>query len=309
MMVINDLRGAGLFQSREKRFFKVLGQCSEMLEYLCPQQQMKSVMLNPPSFMATMFSFLKPIMPKKALAKIAICPGETLLGAFGDCPFAKAYWPQENVPDFLGGTHKIPENHRLFVAPAAPIEDNVELQLAPKRSWKEEVSVPAEKAKVELQFMCMPHGMAMMPGIEVIVKFVPTTAAGDPDSGRERVIMEKTLFKPQEGRVRREWSVDGPGLVVANLWNPAIGKHKTLRYALKLLGTTRKAQEEAKAATAVAAKELAAVAAALDAEPEEPKSHAGYSTQNHAESATTTAATTAITTTTTAGIDSPVRPQ
>jgi hypothetical protein len=257
VLVINDLRGAGFFASREKRFFKVLGQSAEMLEYLCPQQQMKAVLMNPPIFMSAMFGFLKPLMPKKALAKVSVCHGETLHGAFGDCPFAKMWWPEQNVPDFLGGQYRVSEGHRLFVAPAAPVEAAQELEILPQMQETLELTVPTEgEARVAFQLMCLPHGMALHPGVEMKASFMSLGALADGADTVGRVIMPAALWKVQDGRCSREWVVNGPGVVAVILSNQSKGRHKQVRYSLQLVaadvGNVKPGAEAATAAVAMA---------------------------------------------------------
>eukprot|EP00929_Paragymnodinium_shiwhaense_P114535 TRINITY_DN82987_c0_g1_i1.p1 TRINITY_DN82987_c0_g1~~TRINITY_DN82987_c0_g1_i1.p1 ORF type:complete len:434 (-),score=120.91 TRINITY_DN82987_c0_g1_i1:103-1404(-) len=249
MMVVNDLRGAGLFASREKRFFKVLGQAGEMMEYLCPQQQMKAVLLNPPAFVSSMFRFMKPLMPAKALAKVSVCRGDTLCEPLGSCPFAKMWWPDCNVPDFLGGARKVPEGHRLFVKSAAPVDGSTELSMRPRTSQTLEVAVPESGGEVqhlvEFQLMCLPHGLALHAGVEVSAVFIAMSALTS--DGTESVcgqeLLPKRTIKQQDGRLKLDFRVKGPGAVGVTLRNASNARHKEVRYSLHLVPVPSAAEE------------------------------------------------------------------
>lgn len=256
MIIINDLRGAGLFQSREKRFFKVLGKSAEMMTFLCPQQQMRAVMMNPPPFMSVMFRFLRPIMPRKALAKVAVCRADTFESPIASCPFSSVWWPAANVPDFLGGEYKVSEGHPLYVSHAVSVQGAAtDVTLLPKETRMFELQLPPGEVKAQFQLTCLPHKMAMNPGVEVSARYAPlaeedvkVTGALDEDvsaaaaeaasaimEGKEVMAME--VVKVDAGRKIWEWPLAGPGVLCVQVRNPSggvPGTKKPIRYALQV---------------------------------------------------------------------------
>lgn len=254
MIIINDLRGAGLFQSREKRFFKVLGKSAEMVTFLCPQQQMRAVMMNPPPFMSVMFRFLRPIMPRKALAKVAVCRADTFENPIASCPFSSIWWPAANVPDFLGGEYQLTEGHPLFISHAVSVQgEATDVVLLPKETRMFELQLPPGEMKAVLQLTCLPHKVAMNPGVEVSARYAPlaaedvrvcgaldeeVSAAGSEAAsatmeGREAMPME--VVRVDAGRKVWEWSFAGPGVLCVQVRNPSRGvpgTKKPIRYSL-----------------------------------------------------------------------------
>lgn len=215
---------------------------------------MKTVMLNPPAVMSLMFRLVKHVMPKKALDKVSVCPKDTFSEPIGTCPFAQAWWPAANIPDFLGGQYKVPEGHALYRETALPVEEAVSLTLLPKETRNFDITLGAETGKVQLQFTCLPHKFARNPGVEVSVNFTPLKVEdiANFDSGQvqdaikstnmsvteSRPLMPMEVVKTDAGRVCKEWDLCGPGIVECIVRNPSggfPGTRKPLMYTLRML--------------------------------------------------------------------------
>ena len=88
----------------DTRYFKGLGEASNVSEYVYPQLLRRSVIFNPPSFFSTVFAFIRPFMSAKSLEKTTLCPGRTAARpSFSACPFASALFDGADLPTFLGG--------------------------------------------------------------------------------------------------------------------------------------------------------------------------------------------------------------
>mmetsp|Transcript_98032 Transcript_98032/g.218600 ORF Transcript_98032/g.218600 Transcript_98032/m.218600 type:complete len:330 (-) Transcript_98032:314-1303(-) len=263
MVTVNDFRGVSLFGSREPRLFKALGELSEMAEYLCPQAVMRTVMLNTPTYASVLFRFAKPFMPKKALAKVGVCPADTLQGQVSTCPFMRENWGADCCPDFLGGKVKLPEGHPLFMKQTQPIEGFVELVIKPETSHLIELELPVGGpngggADVEWSILCLPHGFALNPGVTVsawlmaIDDMTPEASAAmmssmktDPDSEdppEKELEVAKALqtsvpCTPDGGKCDAVWRAvwQGPAMLTVAVHNPSRMRSKTVRYALRAL--------------------------------------------------------------------------
>merc|ERR1712176_1675230 len=74
-------------------------------------------------------------------------------------------------------------------------------------------------------------------------------------------LMGATACKPQDGRLRREWTVQGAGVVMVQVRNPSNSRHKDLLHALQLLDKTPTSVE---ANVATAAELAVAMARAIN---------------------------------------------
>eukprot|EP00401_Gymnodinium_catenatum_P039747 CAMPEP_0117526268 /NCGR_PEP_ID=MMETSP0784-20121206/36197_1 /TAXON_ID=39447 /ORGANISM="" /LENGTH=431 /DNA_ID=CAMNT_0005322489 /DNA_START=60 /DNA_END=1355 /DNA_ORIENTATION=- len=264
MVTVNDFRGVSLLASRERRLFKALGDLSTMAEYLCPQAVMRTVMINTPSFMSLLFRAVKPILPKKALDKIAICPADTLRDDISTCPFMREYWESSCCPYVLGGTAKVPRSHPMFLEEAAPIEGFSEFDVKPETSMILDIAIPAARdgqpdaSDVEWSVLCQPHGWALgQPGVRVSAWLIPMESltpnvvaameasmkADDEDEMPEpeletlQMLQNNAACVPSDGKCLSTWKgLKGPAVVAVAVHNPSRLRTKTFRYALRIGG-------------------------------------------------------------------------
>jgi len=107
-ILIFDMDKVSFSKVMDRRGGKVYGPVSKACANYYPQLQSKFVMINTPSWMSIVWQFVKRIMPKRNVDKMAVCPGNTLKGDVSKCPYVKKYFDVEKLPDFLGG--KCPES-------------------------------------------------------------------------------------------------------------------------------------------------------------------------------------------------------
>ena len=96
--------------SRDKRFFKALGDSSKLSEVMYPQLQGVSAMTNIPSLFKMLFKVASVFMSKRTLEKVQVCKGVTNSpkASLSKCPFAGKRIDASAVPAFLGGTAACP---------------------------------------------------------------------------------------------------------------------------------------------------------------------------------------------------------
>lgn len=69
-----------------------------------PQLLSSTIVSNPPFFLTAMMAIGRPLMSKKTLEKMKICPAETSPGQLGRCPYASISFGETELPTFLGGS-------------------------------------------------------------------------------------------------------------------------------------------------------------------------------------------------------------
>ena len=104
VVFVNDLNHVSFWNGMDSRFQKILGEMSKLSENLYPQLMDRAVLVNPPSFMRVLFAAVKPLLSKKVLEKMAICPGfRSGKTNVADCPYASRRFRAEHLPTFVGG--------------------------------------------------------------------------------------------------------------------------------------------------------------------------------------------------------------
>jgi hypothetical protein len=102
-ITILDFQGFSVARGNDSRFTRVLGETSKLSEKLFPQLLGLSIFVNVPRFMYWAINVVKPLMSKRAVEKMRICPGFTSGKTIADCPYLSQYLTSEDLPTFLGG--------------------------------------------------------------------------------------------------------------------------------------------------------------------------------------------------------------
>ena len=106
--LINLMDAAGLSMSNvDRKFFQALSAASHQSTVVYPQLLAKMVAINTGAVLRTLFSMIRPLMPKSHLEKQSMCMGKTGSESIEKCPFMEKFGEQgrDAIPTFVGGSH------------------------------------------------------------------------------------------------------------------------------------------------------------------------------------------------------------
>lgn len=229
LVVVNDLKYASL-SGFESRFKSVLQETSRLSEKLFPQLLDKAVMLNIPGWVLTVMKALLVLMPQKAAAKTAVCPGQSLREPTSKCQYgewSRKKFDNKDLPRFLGGGRPCPGG----VFAGAP-EEITEMQGRQGTDGAVALTVPARDFKDVL--LPVPEGCSTLAyrivledkGIEFQV------LQEQPDEDEPEVIKEQHKFKASEGPQEGAVKLKGRGTIVVRFDNSySVLNSKKLKYS------------------------------------------------------------------------------
>ena len=205
-ITVLDFQGFSVARGNDSRFAKIIGESSKLSEKLFPQLLGATVFINVPRFLYWSINLIKPLMSKRAVEKMAFCPGNVVsTKSITECPYLTKNLALEDVPSFLGGKCNCPGGCIAGVPNSQPAPIN-EIDANGLAS----ITVPA-RSILPIEFPVI-KGMKMQFAIRVDDRKVELSATfTEQATSLSTLTMEKRFINSEDGTINGSWEAPSDG--------------------------------------------------------------------------------------------------